>query len=327
MTQEKTNKIVNRRYLVPFILITCLFFMWGIPNNLNGILIKQFMKSFELSVLQASLIQSVFYVGYFVCAFPAAMIMQRYGYKPGLISGLLIFACGCLLFWPAAMTGSYFFFLFCLFVIASGLAFLETGANPFIVQLGNKNTAEQRLNFAQAFNPVGSITGVVIGTVFIFSGIELSDETVQGMKASGEYAAYLEKETLRVVLPYLFLALFAVLWAVLLWKMKLPEIKEEGERRIRLGGSLKILLVNKEFMKGVLAQFLYVGAQVGTWSYFILYVQEYTGETEKIAGYMLSSTLLAFALGRLSATWMMKRIRPVRLMAVYSLINTLLVLR
>lgn len=325
MTHEKTERMIHREYITPFILVTCLFFMWGVPNNLNGILIKQFMKSFELSVFQASLIQSVFYLGYFVFAFPAAMIMQKYNYKVGLIGGLMIFAVGCLLFWPAAIIGSYLFFLFCLFVIASGLAFLETGANPFIVQLGAKETAEQRLNFSQAFNPIGSIIGVIIGTAFILSGVELGENAIQVMKESGEYRTYLEKETLRVVIPYLFLALFAFIWAILLWRTKLPEEAKNEEKKLMFCQSLRFLLKDRAFVKGVFAQFLYVGAQVGTWSYFILYVQQYAGETEKVAGYMLSGTLFAFALGRLSATWLMKHIKPVRLMAVFSLINILLV--
>lgn len=324
MMIENKTKMVNRKYLIPFILITCLFFMWGIPNNLNGILIKQFMKSFELSILEASLIQSVFYIGYFVFAFPAATIMQKYGYKTGLIGGLLLFAVGCVLFWPAAIAGSYAFFLFCLFIIASGLTFLETGANPFIVQSGDEETAEQRLNLAQAFNPLGSIFGVIIGTVFIFSGVELSGETIAEMKEAGKYTAYLEVETLRVVTPYLFLAVFACIWAILLWKIKLPEQQTTKEQATRIGDSLKILLKNKEFMKGALALFLYVGTQVGTWSFFILYVQQYAGITEKTAGYMLSATLVAFTLGRLSATWLMKLVKPVRLMAFYSLINIIL---
>jgi FHS family L-fucose permease-like MFS transporter len=322
---DTKQAMVGRQYLLPFVLVTCLFFMWGIPNNLNGILIKQFMKSFELTMLQASLIQSVFYFGYFVFAFPAAMVMRKYSYKVGLIGGLLLFALGCMLFWPAAIIGSYLFFLMALFVIASGLAFLETGCNPFIIQLGDKSKAEQRLNFAQAFNPIGSITGVLIGTTFIFSGVELDTQAIEGMKEAGTYATYLEEETWRVIIPYLFLAVFALLWAVLLWRSNLPEIKENEEDNTSFSSSLKQILKNRNFVKGVLAQFLYVGAQVGTWSYFIMYVQQYTGESEKIAGYMLSGTLIAFALGRLSATILMKHIEPARLMGIYGVINVFLV--
>ena len=212
--------------LIPFILVTTLFFMWGIPNNLNGVLIKQFMKSMELSLFQAGLIQSAFYMGYFLLALPAALIMKKLGYKSGIIQGLLIYAAGCILFWPAANIGKYGFFLFSLFVIASGLAFLETGANPFIALLGDQKTSEQRLNFSQAFNPLGSVVGVLLGTVFIFSGIEPGETEITAMKLAGEYDAFLHNETMRVIKPYLFLAAFAIIWALLILKTKFPKIDE-----------------------------------------------------------------------------------------------------
>src|SRR5437588_12238001 len=154
--------------LVPFILVTGLFFLWGIPNNLNDVLIRHFMKSFAISRFQAGLVQSAFYMGYFLLAMPAALLMRRVGYKSGFVTGLVLFGAGAFLFWPAALAGSYGFFLFALFVIASGLSFLETASNPFIAQLGDPSSSERRLNFSQAFNPLGSITGVLIGTVFIF---------------------------------------------------------------------------------------------------------------------------------------------------------------
>ena len=164
-------------HLLPFILVTALFFLWGIPNNLNDVLIRHFMKSFAISRFQAGLVQSAFYMGYFLLAIPAALMMKRAGYKAGFVVGLLLFASGAFLFWPAAITGSYGFFLFALFVIASGLSFLETASNPFIAQLGDPDSSERRLNFSQAFNPLGAITGALIGTVFIFSGVELSPAT------------------------------------------------------------------------------------------------------------------------------------------------------
>ena len=318
--------LVNPFYKSTFIWVTFLFFLWGIPNNLNGILIKQFMKSFELSIFQASLVQSVFYIGYFVFALPSAMVMRKYSYKAGLISGLLLFALGCLLFWPAALLGSYSFFLFSLFIIASGLTFLETGANPFIVELGDEQTAERRLNLSQAFNPIGSILGVLIGTVFVFSGTDIDQAMIENMKNTGVYANYLQEETLRVVRPYLCLAVLACLWALLASRIHFPlKKKEEVKQKIQVKHSVSFLIKDRAFMKGVLALFLYVGAQVGTWSYFIFYVQEYAGVDEKMAGYMLSGTLMAFALGRLSATWFMKRISPAVLMKIYSFANIILV--
>lgn len=158
---------------LPFFLVTSLFFLWGIPNNLNDVLIRQFMKSFAFTRFQAGMIQSAFYMGYFLLAIPAGLMMRRLGYKAGFVSGLALFGTGAFLFWPAALAGRYSFFLAALFVIASGLSFLETASNPFIAQCGYPETSARRLNFSQAFNPLGSITGVLVGTIFIFSGVEL----------------------------------------------------------------------------------------------------------------------------------------------------------
>jgi len=325
MTNLQRNSFISPGALLPFILVTTLFFMWGIPNNLNGILIKQFMKSMEISRFQAGLIQSAFYMGYFVLAMPAAILMRRFSYKTGIVMGLLLYASGCLLFWPAAIIGKYGFFLIALFVIASGLAFLETGANPFIALLGNPESSEQRLNFSQAFNPIGSVVGVLLGTVFIFSGVEPDESKIAAMKVANEYTGFLQHETLRVVKPYLGLALFAVLWALMIIKVKFPKFEAEKSEFPESKGRFRDLLKFPHFWKGVLAQFFYVGAQVGTWSYFIPYVQDYTGQPEKIAGYFLTGTLVAFGIGRFSATWIMHFIKPNRLMGWYSAINIVLV--
>src|ERR1700741_5137907 len=176
--------------LVPFILVTVLFFLWGIPNNLNDVLIRHFMKSFAISRFQAGLVQSAFYMGYFLLAMPAALLMRRVGYKSGFVTGLVLFGAGAFLFWPAALAGSYGFFLCALFVIASGLSFLETASNPFIAQLGDPDSSERRLNFAQAFNPLGAITGALIGTVFIFSGVELTPRQIAVEQAHRTYETY-----------------------------------------------------------------------------------------------------------------------------------------
>ena len=325
MTEHKKERFIAQGLLLPFVLVTVLFFMWGIPNNLNGVLIKQFMKSMELSRFEAGLIQSAFYLGYFLLAVPAAMLMRRYSYKTGIVFGLLLYAAGCVLFWPAAYIGKYGFFLMSLFVIASGLAFLETGANPFISILGNPATSEQRLNFSQAFNPIGSVTGVLLGTIFIFSGVEPGADEITTMKLAGQYDSFLHQETMRVVKPYIFLAIFALFWALLIIRTKFPVGMDDSSASTDKKSHFKALLQFPYFWKGVAAQFFYVGAQVGTWSYFIPYVQDYTGQPEKIAGYFLTGTLVAFGLGRFSATWFMRYIQPVRLMAIYSLVNILLV--
>lgn len=320
------HKLIDRNLLFPFILVTTLFFFWGIPGNLNDILIKQFMKSFEISRFEAGLVQSAFYMGYFILAMPAAMLMRRYSYKTGLVIGLFLFSIGTFLFYPAALNGSFGFFLVALFVIASGLAFLETGANPFIAVMGDPHSAARRLNFSQAFNPLGAITGVSIGTIFIFSGIELKGDEIEAMKSAGTYQQYLQTETMRVVTPYIVLSVVTFIWALLMLRTKFPALKQEEQSAgVSTKESLRRLFHRPHFLKGVIAQFFYVGAQVGTWSFFIQYVQDYTGQPEKVAGYFLVGTLVAFGVGRFSAAWFMRFIQPEKLMGIYAIINILLV--
>lgn len=307
-----------------FILVTALFYLWGIPNNLNDVLIRQFMKSFAINRFQAGLVQSAFYMGYFLLAIPAALLMRRLGYKAGFVTGLLLYGSGCYLFWPAALSGRYAFFLLALFVIASGLSFLETAANPFIAQLGDPDTSERRLNFSQAFNPLGSISGVLIGTVFIFSGIELSAAQVDALQSQHLYEAYLRSEKLRTVKPYLFLGSVAIFWAILILRTKFPAIQSEHENSMEDHGRFRDLLRYPHFLFAVVAQFMYVGAQVGTWSYFIQYVQEFTHQPEKIAGYFLTGTLAAFGIGRFSSAYLMKFLEPSRLLGAYAVINVVL---
>jgi len=318
--------LFKKEYLLPFILVTALFLFWGIPSNMNDILIKQFMKSFELNRLEAGLIQSAFYMGYFLLAIPAGLLMRRFGYKAGLVTGLMLFSLGALLFWPAAVVGKFGMFLFALFVIASGASFLETGANPFIATLGDPESSERRLNFSQAFNPLGAISGVGIGTLFILSGIEHSQEKIAVMQAAGTYDTYLHSETLRVIAPYVALGTIVFLWGLFILATKFPEPHPDDILAKNNKGTVGHLFKYPHFYKGVLAQFCYVGAQVGTWSFFIQYIQDYTGEHEKLAGTLLTGTLVAFAVGRFSATWLMKFINPGRLMGIYGAINIALVL-
>src|ERR1700735_4841632 len=221
-TQNTPQPLVPKALAVLFFLVTALFFLWGVPSNLNDVLIRQFMKSFAISRFQAGLVQSAFYMGYFLLAIPAALLMRKMGYKFGIVVGLLLFAPGSFLFWPAAVIGRYSFFLVALFVIASGLSFLETASNPFIAQLGDPRTAARRLNLAPAFNPLGSITGVLIGTIFIFSGVELKPDQVTALQARHAYQAYLHSETLRVIAPYLVLAAVTLTMMVVIASARFP---------------------------------------------------------------------------------------------------------
>ena len=324
MNVSKSAKLVTPGYTLTFILVTSLFFLWALPNNLNDILIPQFMKSFELNRLEAGLVQSAFYLGYFVLALPAALIMDKYGYKVGLVIGLLLFATGCFLFWPAALAGKYGFFLGALFVIAAGLAFMETGSNSFIAILGDASTSEQRLNLSQSFNPLGSMTGVLVGTVFIFSGTELSIADIEKMKSLGTYKQYLHDEIMRVGPPYLFIGTIILICALLIWKAKFPEGDKKQKGSTQNSGKFSELIKYPHFIKGVIAQFFYIGAQVGTWSFLIQYTKDYMNKSEKEAGIYLTISLLAFGVGRFASTAMMKKIEPKLLMGIYSCINIVL---
>ena len=310
--------------LLPFLVVTALFFLWAIPNNLNDILIRQFMKSFNINRSSAAGVQIWFYLGYFLLAVPAGQLMHKFGYKFGIITGLVLLGTGCWMFYPAAQAGLYGFFLVAQFVIASGLSFLETASNPFIAQIGPTASSERRLNLSQAFNPLGSITAGLIGTVFIFSGVKLTDAQTAAMQAAGTYQAYLHSETLRVVTPYLVLGSVALLWAVLVLLTKFPALGAEDVSREDAGPARHVRLLQKHFVFAVLAQFLYVGAQVGTWSYFIPYVESATGLGDKAAGYMLTGTLAAFAIGRFSSAWLMRHFHARLMLAVYAVINVAL---
>jgi MFS transporter, FHS family, L-fucose permease len=307
--------------LLPFILVTALFFLWGVPNNFNDILIRQFMKSFEINRLEAGLVQFAFYLGYFLLAMPAAQLMRRAGYKTGILVGLSLYGLGCILFWPAAIVAKYWFFLMALFVIASGLAFLETASSPFILQLGDPGSAARRINLAQAFNPLGSISAVLVGSRFIFSGIELKPDQVAAMQAAGKYQAYLQSETLRVVAPYLVLGAIVLFWAVLIARTSFPHTGLDYSQNTLAADHSKPLIKRKHFVLAVVAQFLYVGAQVSTWSYMIPYVISGTGIGERQAGYWLTGALVAFTAGRFFSAWLLRFVPVQHLLGGYAVLN------
>jgi len=318
-------RLIPAGRLVPFLIVTPLFFLWAIPNNLTDILIRQFIKSFEINQSSAAQLQVIF-VGYFLMAIPAGRLMQRFGYKPGLIAGLILMGSGCWLFYPAAHAGVYGFFLAAQFVIGCGLSCLETGANPFIAQLGAAGSSERRLNLSQAFNPLGSIIATLLGTKIIFSGREYGSAQIAAMKAAGTYQPYLHSETLRVLPLYPILGSVALLWALMVLMTKFPDLSTEDTSESAASGQMHVRLFQRHFVWAIVAQFLYVGAQVGTWSYFILYVRSATGLGDKAAGYMLTGTLAAFAVGRFSSAWLMRRFHARLMLVLYAAINVALCL-
>lgn len=312
-----------RTAILPLVLIVSLFFLWGMANNLNDILIKQFKKAFELSDFQAGLVQSAFYLGYFVFAIPAGMFMRRYSYKAAIILGLLLYAAGAFLFYPAAQAHTYNLFLLALFVIASGLAFLETTANPLATVLGPAEGAARRLNLAQAFNPLGSITGILIGQHFIFSGVEHSATDLAAMSPAARQAFYVA-ESSAVQTPYLVIGGVVVLWALLIALTRFPVTSSAGDEPAvaQRHGIIGRLLRKRRFVLAIVAQFFYVGAQVGIWSFLIRYIQDgLPGTPEKSAALYLTVSLVLFMVGRFVGTALLRYLPPARLLGIFALIN------
>ncbi|SMD05393.1 L-fucose:H+ symporter permease [Pedobacter nyackensis] len=314
--------MTKNKYLFPFIMITSLFFMWGFVHNLDPILIPHLKRSFSLSTLQASLVDSAVFIAYFVMALPAGFIMKKYGYKTGIIIGLAFFALGSFLFIPAANTQLYIFFLGALFIIACGLTILETAANPYASLLGPPETATFRLNFAQTFNGLAATLAPMVGVrVILIKGA--SDEELNKMTESARQLA-LASEASSVKTPYLILGSIILVIAVIFIFLKLPEIVEEEEKQDEKTGILHALR-HRHLSWAVAAQFFYVGAQVCVFSFFILYATEAAGIDQQTAGdYAGYGMGLAFLLGRVIGTFLMKFIKAESLLVIYSLINVIL---
>ena len=319
-----TRSVFPVGHMVLFSLVTVLFFLWGMSNNLTDILVQQFKKSFELSPVSAQLVQTANFLGYFFMALPAALLMRKWGYKAGMVTGLCLFGGGMVLFWPAAVSGQYLPFLVALFTVGSGASFLETASNPFIAQFGPAETSEQRLNFAQSFNPPGTIVGVLIGARFIFSGVEKSATEIVQMKEAGTYAAYLHTEIMRVVPTYLGFGAVVLLCAFILSRMKFPPMHSEHEGEAGDHGSFAQLFQYPHLWFAVLANFCNVGAQISSWSSLIPYMKQFTSVSERHAAYYLTGVLVALTLGRFVSTPLMKYVSPSRMLGVYGVVNVLL---
>ena len=311
-----------------FVLVTVLFFLWGMSNNLTDILVQQFRKSFELSPFSAQLVSTANFTGYFVMAIPAALIMRHWGYKTGMVMGLVLFGSGMVLFWPAAVSGQYIPFLIALFAVGCGASVLETAANPFMAQFGPQQTSERRLNFAQSFNPPGTILGVIIGGQFIFSGVELTAAQVAKMKAAGTYAGYLHSEIMRVVPTYLALGSAVLLFALVLSRMRFPVVSSDSNAGPGSGaedtGSFAELIHYPQLWFAVAANVFNIGAQICMWSNLIPYMKQYTPVTERSAAHYLTATLIVMSIGRFATTPLMKYFAANRILGLYALINVVL---
>jgi FHS family L-fucose permease-like MFS transporter len=320
----------KNKYLLPFALVTSLFFLWAFLHNINPILIPHLKKACQLSDFQSSFIDSAVYLGYFFIALPAGLFMHRFGYKKAIIFGLILYAAGALLVIPAASARSYIFFLLAFFIIAGGATFLETAANPYITILGNKDTSERRLNFAQSFNGVGAFLAPILGGKFILSGIEHTSAQIEKMRIKGSLNAYLQTEANAVKVPYLVIAGCVALLIILFLVTKIPEVKEDDSDVINdapeAAFSLRVF-EHRHLTWAVIAQFFYVGAQVGVGSFFVRYARYVAGLDEKTAAFYLGSiAMVGFMAGRFSGTLLMRFIQPARLLSVYASINILLLM-
>jgi FHS family L-fucose permease-like MFS transporter len=324
-TPSNNNPISSSQpnnWLYPFILVTSLFFFWGFVHNLDPILIPHLRKSFRLNDLQSSLIDSSVFIAYFAMALPAGYVMRKYGYKSGIVGGLLLFALGCFLFLPAADTHQYIYFLGALFIIASGLTFLETAANPYATIIGPPETATRRLNFAQSFNGLAAMVAPIIGGQFILSGTEMSDEAYAQLSPEA-LNNYLTTEAQSVKMPYLILGILVLLVAILFMVSKLPDVKE-GDDNTAGNNPLKAFR-HRHLTWAVVAQFFYVGAQVCVGSFFIKMARTGAGMDEKTAAQYLGWGYgAAFMLGRFVGTFLMGKFASEKLLSTYALINIVL---
>jgi len=311
--------ITERRYVVPLILVTSLFFLWAFGVNLNDILIPHLKKAFHLTDFRSSLIQTAFFGGYFLAALPAGWLMERIGYRRGILVGLLACAAGALLFIPAASVRLYGFFLFALFIMACGQGVLEVAANPYVTILGPPESSERRLNLAQSFNSVGAVVTPIFGAAFILTGVEYSRAQLAAMTPA-QLQAYEISEAATVKLPYLIIAGLFIGVATLFFFSHLPEVREEDGSQESSGEvkGLRGLWPYKHLLKGVLAQFFYVGAQVGVASFVIRFAQYSVLDLpEKHAANYLKLHLLGFMIGRFAGSAIMKHVAASRLLSLF----------
>lgn len=294
-------KTIDRRHAVPFALVTSMFLLWGLANNMTDTLLAAFKRIMSMSDTQTSLIQFAFYGSYFCFALPAALFIRRRSFKSGIILGLLLYAAGAMLFLPAARVASYGFYLVAIYVMAGGCSVLETTANPYVMSMGDPRTATRRLNIAQSFNPVGSILGILMSKYFILDDISL-------YSISGTYAA-------------LGLVLLGILVVMLFARM--PSGKDD-DRSDSVGASFRRLLSNRLYRRGVVAQFFYVGAQIGVWSFTIRLVMQETSRLEAAASSIYLISIIGHCLSRFIYTGLMRWFSPSRLLTFGGVMSALL---
>lgn len=319
-----TAKGKGPNYLLPFILITLLFFLWGMAHNLDSILIPHLKKACQLNNRQSTLIDTSVFLAYFLMAIPAGMIIKKVGYKNSIIIGLLVFATGAFLFVPAANTQAYELFLIALFIIGCGLTILETSANPYAAILGPPESSSKRLNLAASFNGLAAMVAPVIGSLFILSGKSFSPEQLAAMPEV-ERMSYLAEEAASVKLPYIVLGTILVLVAILFYFMHLPSMKpEQTEVEVEVKPGFFSVLKYRHLSWAVVAQFFYVGAQVCVTSFFIRMAEQGANMDEITAAYYLSLYGVLFMAGRFIGTFFLRYVKDYVLLSIYAVLSAIL---
>jgi FHS family L-fucose permease-like MFS transporter len=308
------TSLVSKEYILPFLLLASLFFFWGLAGNMTDTLLAAFKKIKSLSDFQTSWIQMAFYGAYFCLALPAAILIKKTTYKAGVVTGLGMFIAGALLFYPCSLTMQYGHFLIALYVLAGGLSVLETTCNPYIILLGTEATATRRLNLAQSFNPIGSVTGVALSKFFILSGLASYSAVERGRMSADELSAIQSAELNAVMTPYVGVACILLLILVMMVCTRMPKASDGDSSALNLGATLRRLYANKKYLYGVVTQFFYVGAQIGVWSFTIRYVMKELNVNEEAASDFYILSLALFIGARFIFTWLMKYFRPARLL-------------
>ena len=327
--KESILKHNGVNYLLPFILITSCFALWGFANDITNPMVKAFSKIFRMSVTDGALVQVAFYGGYFAMAFPAAMFIRRYSYKAGILMGLGLYAIGAFLFFPAKMTGSYYPFLAAYFILTCGLSFLETSANPYILSMGSETTATRRLNLAQAFNPMGSLVGMYVAMNFIQAKLNPLDTAGRAQLSEVEFEAMKQADLQVLITPYLIIGTVIAAMFLTIWLARMPKVQESSKQDGFLTTIMRIF-AQKRYRNGVIAQFAYVGAQIMCWTFIIQYgTRVFVGEgMPEIDAEVLSQryniiAMVIFCSSRFVCTFLLKYINPGRLLALLAIAATI----
>tara|TARA_S200000501_G_C20805984_1_gene736162 strand:- start:188 stop:1498 length:1311 start_codon:yes stop_codon:yes gene_type:complete len=324
MRNFKKREVVSKKVLIPFILVTSLFTLWGFANAVTDPMVQAFKKVLELSNSQAAWVQMAFYGGYFCMALPAAMFMRKYSYKTGILIGLGLYAIGALLFYPAALSEKFWFFCLGLYILTFGLAFLETAANPYALALGPKETATQRLNLAQAFNPVGLILGLLIAQQFVLK--KLKSDDISDFSSLDEASKILIKTSDLMVIrdPYVILGILLIGVFILFATIKMPQSKDENTMP-NISSTFSALAKDRNYLLGLLAQTLYVGAQIMCWTYIYQYA-EGIGMDNVSAGYYQMAAFILFTFGRAVGTYLLRYMNSGKLLMYFAISAMIFVL-